>query len=150
MLRACTYNRRIGINDMTLPKPPLPQAQPVDLPFARPERVMIALSTAPDHEHASRIARLLVEESLAACVNLMTPIESVYRWEGRIEAAREVGMIIKTTRSRLPALERRLKALHPYQLPELIAWEAPAGSAPFIDWVIAQTRARPVGLGPED
>ena len=118
--------------------------------MARPERVMIALSTAPDHEHAQRMARLLVEESLAACVNLLAPVESIYRWEGRIETASEVGMIIKTTRSRLPALERKLKAMHPYQLPELIAWEAPAGSAPFIDWVVAQTRARPGALRAKD
>jgi len=135
---------------MTPSKPPLPQAQPVDLAVARPERAMIALSTAPDHEHASRMARVLVEESLAACVNLLAPMESIYRWEGRIEAAQEIGMIIKTTRSRLPSLERRLRALHPYQLPELIAWEATAGSAPFIDWVIAQTRIRPGGLRAED
>lgn len=135
---------------MTLSKPPLPRAEPLDLPMARPERVMIALSTAPDHEHAQRMARLLVEESLAACVNLLAPVESIYRWEGRIETASEVGMIIKTTRSRLPALERKLKAMHPYQLPELIAWEAPAGSAPFIDWVIAQTRARPGALRAKD
>jgi periplasmic divalent cation tolerance protein len=123
--------------------PPRPRPEPVELPLARPERVMIALSTAPDREHALRIARALVEESLAACVNLLTPIESIYRWEGKIEESREIGLIIKTIRSRLPALEARLKALHPYQVPELIAWEAAAGSSDFIDWVISQTRARP-------
>lgn len=105
---------------------------------------MIVLSTAPDREQARRIARTLVEESLAACVNLLEQVESIYRWEGKIEESSEVGLIIKTIRSRLPALEARLKALHPYELPELLAWEAPAGSAPFIDWVIAQTRA-PLG-----
>ena len=127
---------------MTPITPTRPRPEPVDLPVARPERVMVAISTAPDREHAKRIARTLVEESLAACVNLLEPVESIYRWEGKIEESREVGLIIKTIRSRLPALEARLKALHPYQLPELIAWEAPAGSLQFIEWVIAQTRTR--------
>lgn len=107
------------------------------------ERMMVVLSTAPDREHAIRIAQTLVEESLAACVNLLDSIESIYRWEGKLEQAREVGMIIKTTGSRLPELEARLTGLHPYQLPELIAWEVTAGSAAFIDWVIAQTGSRP-------
>jgi periplasmic divalent cation tolerance protein len=121
---------------------PRARPEPVELPIARPERVLVAVSTAPDRDTARAIARTLVEERLAACVNLVEPIESIYRWQGQIEQSAEVMMIVKTTRSRLPALERRLRELHPYELPELLAWESAGGSADFIDWVIAQTRRR--------
>ncbi len=117
-----------------------PRPRPVDLPMARPERVMVALSTAPDRETARTIARALVDERLAACVNLVEPMTSIYRWDGQIEESTEVGLIIKTISSRLSALEARLRALHPYALPELIAWPITEGSPPFIDWVIGQTR----------
>lgn len=119
---------------------PADKPTPVELPVARPERVMVAISTAPDRDTARQIAHALVEERLAACVNLVEPIESIYRWQGAIEQSAEVMLILKTIRSRLPALERRLRELHPYELPELLAWESAAGSADFIDWVIGQTR----------
>jgi periplasmic divalent cation tolerance protein len=119
---------------------PVDKPAPVELPVARPERVMIAISTAPDRETARRIATVLVEEQLAACVNLFEPIESIYRWQGAIEQSSEVMLLVKTTRSRLPVLDRRLRELHPYELPELLAWEAAGGSADFISWVIGQTR----------
>ncbi len=121
---------------------PRARPEPVELPFARPERVMVAISTAPDRETARGIARSLVEESLVACVNLVEPIESIYRWQGEIEQSSEVLLIMKTTRARLPSLDQRLRALHPYELPELLAWESAGGSAGFMDWVIAQTRRR--------
>jgi len=126
---------------VTDPSPTRPKPVPVDLPVARPERVIVALSTAPDLEQARRIAHVLVEEHLAACVNLLGSMESIYLWQGKTEQSAEVGLIIKTTRSRFPALERRLRAIHPYELPELIGWDIDAGSVAFIDWVIAQSRA---------
>jgi len=124
---------------------PVDKPAPVELPVARPERVLIAISTAPDREIARHLARVLVEEQLAACVNLFEPIESIYRWQDRIEQSSEVMLIVKTTRSRLPALDRRLRELHPYELPELLAWEVAGGSADFISWVIAQTRRSRAG-----
>jgi periplasmic divalent cation tolerance protein len=98
---------------------------------------LICLSTAPDGDTAARLASTLVEEHLAACVNQVPDVLSTYRWQGRIQRDAEVLLVIKTTRARLPELEARLRALHPYELPELIAVEIAAGSAAYLDWVRA-------------
>jgi periplasmic divalent cation tolerance protein len=100
--------------------------------------VRVALSTAPDADTAARIARALVEERLAACVNLVPAVRSIYRWQGRIEDEAEVLLVIKTRSERVEALAERLRALHPYELPELVALPVTAGLAPYLDWVAAE------------
>ncbi|HRQ66800.1 MAG TPA: divalent-cation tolerance protein CutA [Xanthomonadaceae bacterium] len=97
--------------------------------------VLIAFSTVPDAESAARIAHALVDERLSACVQRVPGLASTYCWQGAVHEDAEVLLIIKTTRARLPALEARLLELHPYELPELIAVEAAAGSDAYLDWV---------------
>lgn len=101
--------------------------------------VLLAYSACPDAATAERIARALVEERLAACVNRLPGVQSIYRWQGEVEQADEVLLLIKTTADRLPALTARLHALHPYELPELVAVEVRAGLPAYLDWVAAQT-----------
>ena len=102
--------------------------------------VLLCLCTCPDADCADTIATTLVEERLAACVNQLPGLRSVYRWEGKVDRAEEVLLLIKTTDDRLPALTARVQALHPYELPELIAVEAAGGLAPYLAWVAEQTR----------
>jgi periplasmic divalent cation tolerance protein len=93
------------------------------------------MCTCPDEETAKRIAGALVTEHLAACVNRMAGVRSTYRWQGQVQDEPEVLLLIKTVRRRFEALELRLKALHPYDLPEIIALPATAGSAEYLAWV---------------
>ncbi|WP_222565754.1 divalent-cation tolerance protein CutA [Novilysobacter antarcticus] len=102
--------------------------------------VLIAYCTCPDAASADVLARALVAERLAACVSEMPGVRSTYRWEGRVEQGNEVLLMIKTTTEQLDALTARVRALHPYELPELIAVEAVGGLAPYLDWVVEQTR----------
>jgi periplasmic divalent cation tolerance protein len=97
--------------------------------------VLLCLSTCPDEASATRIADALVEERLAACVNRMPGVQSTFRWRGRICREPECLLLIKTTRANFDALKARLLALHPYELPELIAVEIAAGHAGYLDWV---------------
>ena len=96
--------------------------------------VLIVYCTCPDDALAERLARTLVEQRLAACV-ARVPVQSVYRWQGAVETASEVQLQIKTTRAAWPALERALRALHSYELPEILAVEAAAGLAGYLAWV---------------
>ena len=102
--------------------------------------VLIAYCTCPDAASADVMARALVAERLAACVSEMPGVRSTYRWEGRVEHGNEVLLMIKTTREQLDALTARVRALHLYELPALIAVEAVGGLAPYLDWVVEQTR----------
>lgn len=102
--------------------------------------VRIVFCTCPDTASAERIADALVGERLAACVNLLPAVTSVYRWQGKVERASEIQLLIKTTADRLEALGVRVAELHPYELPELIAVEARAGLPAYLGWVAAQTR----------
>ena len=97
--------------------------------------VVIVFSTVPDEESGERLARALVDERLAACVNLHGPMVSVYRWMGQVEREAERQLVIKTTRDRVPALEARLKALHSYELPEFVVLPIEGGSQAYLDWV---------------
>lgn len=97
--------------------------------------VVIVLSTVPDGESGKRLARILVDERLAACVNLHPPMLSTYRWNGDVEQAAERQLVIKTTRDRVPALEARLKALHSYELPEFVVLPVEGGSDAYLAWV---------------
>ena len=93
----------------------------------------------PDDERADGLARTLVEEGLAACVNVHGPMTSTYRWQGQVEVEPERQVVIKTTRTRLAALEARLRALHPYDLPEFVVIDAAASDA-YAGWVNDTTR----------
>ena len=99
---------------------------------------VFAYITTPDPETARSIGRKLVEERLAACVN-MFPIASIYRWKGKVEEAKETVLIVKTTRERLPEVERRVLELHPYELP-CIVWVGVEGHEPFLRWIEEETR----------
>ena len=104
-----------------------------------PEEVRVVLVTAPDAETGTRIARSLVEEGLIACANLVPGIRSIYRWQGRVAEDAEVLLVLKTRASRCAALAARVKALHPYELPEVIALPVADGSVAYLDWVLAES-----------
>ena len=101
--------------------------------------VRVVLVTAPDLETGARLARALVEERLAACVNVVPGVRSIYRYEGVIHDDAEVLLIAKTVSDRTEALTERVNALHPYDMPEVLALPAPAGSRPYLDWVRAES-----------
>jgi periplasmic divalent cation tolerance protein len=102
--------------------------------------VVLVLSTAPaGDDTAERLARALIDERLAACVNVHAPMLSIYRWKGDVETDNERQLVIKTTRAALPALEKRLRELHPYELPEFIVIAAAGGSA-YLGWVAQEVQ----------
>ena len=98
------------------------------------DELILIVTTMPDDDRAAGLARTLVEERLAACVNVHGPMMSTYRWQGRVEVEAERQLAIKTTRARRGALEARLRALHPYELPEFVVIDA-AGSEAYARWV---------------
>jgi len=101
----------------------------------RPAPCRLVLSTCPDAKNARRIARALVHERLAACVNIMPIEQSVYRWRGKIESAREKLLIIKIRARDYRRLEARLRALHPYELPEVVAVPVTSGFTRYLAWI---------------
>jgi periplasmic divalent cation tolerance protein len=105
------------------------------------DEVLVCLCTCPDLAIARMLGRTLVDERLAACVQVLPGIESIYRWDGAVETAAEILLILKTTRARLDALQARLVALHPYDVPELVALPAVAGLPAYLHWVADSTRA---------
>ena len=96
---------------------------------------LICFNTCPDPATAERLAAILVSERLAACVNVLPGVRSTYLWQGKLEQEDEVLLVIKTTRARYPALQARLPAVHPYELPELVAVEAVEGLPAYLQWV---------------
>lgn len=96
---------------------------------------LVVLSSVGRAEDAERIARALVERRLAACVNVVPGLVSVFRWKGNVEKDEEWLLLIKTRRERLPALREALAALHPYELPELLALPVEAGSPAYLEWL---------------
>jgi len=103
---------------------------------------LVALSTVASLEDAERIARALVERRLAACVNVVPGLTSIYAWKGAVETERELLLVIKTRRQRFEELRAALVELHPYEVPELIALPVEAGHAPYLEWLQAGTDAR--------
>jgi periplasmic divalent cation tolerance protein len=95
----------------------------------------IVLSTTGSEEEARKIARHLVENRLAACVNIVPRIESVYRWEGKVESNHEWLLVIKTTGERFPAVRDAIRELHAYELPECIALSIEDGSTDYLEWI---------------
>ena len=100
--------------------------------------VLVCFCTCPDRTVADGLAEALVAERLAACVNVVPGLHSVYRWQGAIERSDETLLLIKTTRAGLPALSARIVALHPYELPEVVAVEVAGGLSAYLDWVAEQ------------
>ena len=107
--------------------------------------ILVCHCACPDADSARRIAERLVEERLAACASVLPGMHSVYRWREQVERADETLLLLKTSRERLPALTERVLALHPHQLPELVALEAAGGSPAYLDWVAAETRVETTG-----
>jgi periplasmic divalent cation tolerance protein len=99
--------------------------------------------TAPDRETAARIAGMLVRERLAACANILNPGLSLYWWQGRVQEAEETICVFKTTRRAFAALEARVRELHPYVTPCVVALPIELGSAPFLNWLEEETRTLP-------
>jgi len=96
---------------------------------------LLVITNCPDRATADTLALALVERSLAACVNQLAPCRSVYRWQGQIETAEEIPLLIKTTSERYAAVEAAIKSLHPYDLPEIIALPIGGGDAGYLDWL---------------
>ena len=103
-------------------------------------QVCVVLITAPNADKAAELAHALVGEKVAACVNIVPQVRSIYRWEGAVEDASEVLMLVKTTADRFDALHQRVLALHPYQVPEVIRLDVSQGHLPYLDWVRDSTR----------
>lgn len=99
----------------------------------------VVLLTAPDAASAEGLARALVEERLAACVNLVPGVRSIYRWQGRVEDASEVLLVVKTRAELGAALAARVRELHSYELPEVLELGVAGGSAEYLDWVRKET-----------
>lgn len=99
----------------------------------------IVLVTCPDRATGAKIAGALVEENLAACANLVDGITSIYRWQGKVEQDAEVLLIIKTRGALFDELAQRVTALHPYEVPEVIACDITAGNANYLKWIIEET-----------
>lgn len=97
--------------------------------------ILLVLCTFPDAETARRIARELIETKLAACANITAPVQSIYRWAGKIEEASETMVFFKTTPERFDRLQTKLRALHPYDVPEIIAWPLRRGLPEYLNWV---------------
>ena len=97
---------------------------------------IVVFMTAANGEEATRLAEMLVGAHLAACVQILPEIESVYRWQGKIERSSEVLLIVKTTREKFDELEREVRALHSYDTPEIVAVPIVTGSAPYLEWLV--------------
>lgn len=100
----------------------------------------LVLTNLPDRAAAERLADLVIEKKLAACVNILAPCRSVYRWKGAVQHDEEHPMLIKTTEERYAALEQALREGHPYELPEIIAVPIQRGLPAYLDWVAAETK----------
>jgi periplasmic divalent cation tolerance protein len=102
--------------------------------------VLLVFTNLPDAASAQALASSLIERRLAACVNILAPCRSVYRWQEKIEAAEEVPLLIKTSVERYAALEQAIRAQHPYELPEIVAVPVSGGLPAYLNWVAEETR----------
>ena len=98
--------------------------------------VLVVLVTGPDRKTMSDLGHTVVSERLAACVNVLGDVRSIYRWEGKVEEESEALAMFKTSPDRLPELEARVRALHPYEEPEFLALNVASGSRSYMDWII--------------
>jgi len=97
--------------------------------------VLLVITHLPDETSAGQLAEKIISQRMAACVNRLAPCTSTYRWQGRIESASEVPLLIKTTRSAYARLEQLIRDAHPYELPEIVAVPVMAGLPAYLDWV---------------
>jgi periplasmic divalent cation tolerance protein len=104
--------------------------------------VLLVFTNMPDRASAERMANALVTEGVAACVNVMASCTSIYRWQSNIEQANEVPVLIKTTRAAYPRLEKMLRSLHAYEVPEIIALPVNIGLPEYLSWVVQETKVR--------
>ena len=102
---------------------------------------LLVLTNLPDRAAAERLADRVIGERLAACVNILAPCRSVYRWKGAVQHDEEHPLLIKTSAERYAALERALREGHPYELPEIIAVPIERGLPAYLDWVASETKA---------
>ena len=105
-----------------------------------PKQPVLVLTTLPADGDAEQLAATLVEERLAACVNILPPMRSVYRWQGKVEKADERQLVIKTSLGRMRALEKRVKELHPYDVPEFLALMVDKTANDYLSWLADSTR----------
>ncbi len=101
---------------------------------------LVVLTNLPDRASADKLADSLIEKRLAACVNILAPCRSVYRWKDAVQHDEEHPMLIKTTAERYPALEQAIRAGHPYELPEIIAVPIERGLPQYLEWVASETK----------
>ncbi len=99
------------------------------------EQVLFTLSTFPDAETARKIVKEIVDLRLAACGNIIPQVESIYRWQGKVESNGEALAIFKLTADRYPEFEKKLRSLHPYEVPEIISFKIDNGSQDYLRWV---------------
>jgi len=109
------------------------------LKFQHMDEIVIILTNLPDRASALKLAGELVEQRLAACVNVLAECSSVYRWEGRIKSATEVTVLIKTRAQRYDEVEAEIRRLHPYELPEIVAVPVVRGLDEYLEWVAGET-----------
>ena len=100
---------------------------------------LLVITNCPDEESANAIALAAVEAGLAACVNILPRVQSVYRWQGKVESASEIPLFFKSTVASYPVLESKIRELHPYELPEIIALPISHGLPAYLNWVAAET-----------
>jgi periplasmic divalent cation tolerance protein len=106
---------------------------------------LVVLSTVGRAEDAERIGRALVERGLAACVNVLPAVTSIYRWKGKLEKEEERLLLIKTRAERFEALKQALVSLHPYEVPEVLALPVADGHQPYLDWLDESVSGKPAG-----
>ena len=104
---------------------------------------LLVLTNLPDRAAAERLADALIDGRFAACVNVLAPCQSVYRWKDAVQHDEEHPVLIKTTDDRYPALEQAIRANHPYELPEIVAVPIERGLPAYLDWIAAETREAP-------
>lgn len=102
--------------------------------------MILVLATLPDHESAARLAHDLVRDRLAACVSIGAPVQSIYHWRGKVETAKEVPVTIKTRDECYTDVEKAIRGVHSYELPEIVAIPVINGYTPYLEWIDAETR----------
>jgi len=106
-----------------------------------PVTPLLVLTNVPDQATAEALAGRLIDDRLAACVNILAPCRSLYRWQGSVETASEIPLLIKTTGERYPALEAAIRQHHPYEVPEVIALPIAHGLPAYLAWLVCETTA---------
>ena len=105
------------------------------------DEIIFVLTNLPDRDSAQRMAQALIENRTAACVNILAECSSIYRWQGKVETANEVPLLIKTTRAAYSRLEAAIRRHHPYELPEIVAVPLSIGFPGYLQWVAQETKA---------